>query len=168
MCLAERLHREGKLPKRICHCDTKVNNMMFDENGHVLCVIDLDTVMPSYIFSDFGDFMRTAANTGEEDDKNLDNVNFNMEIFKAFTKGYLETAKSFLTDIEIDNLPYAVTLFPLYANRTFPDRLYQRRHLLQDKIPRTQFSSYKGSIQTSTKCRSRYPQNEGLHQRMFE
>ena len=112
MCLAERLHREGKLPKRICHCDTKVNNMMFDENGHVLCVIDLDTVMPSYIFSDFGDFMRTAANTGEEDDKNLDNVNFNMEIFKAFAKGYLETAKSFLTDIEIDNLPYAVTLFP--------------------------------------------------------
>jgi hypothetical protein len=86
--------------------------MMFDENGHVLCVIDLDTVMPSYIFSDFGDFMRTAANTGEEDDKNLVNVNFNMEIFKAFTKGYLETAKSFLTDIEIDNLPYAVTLFP--------------------------------------------------------
>ena len=112
MCLAERLHREGKLPKRICHCDTKVNNMMFDENGRVLCVIDLDTVMPSYIFSDFGDFMRTAANTGEEDDPNLDNVNFNMEIFKAFTKGYLETAGVFLTDVEIDNLPYAATLFP--------------------------------------------------------
>ena len=112
MCLAERLHREGKLPKRICHCDTKVNNMMFDENGRVLCVIDLDTVMPSYIFSDFGDFMRTAANTGEEDDPNLDNVNFKMEIFKAFTKGYLETAGVFLTDVEIDNLPYAATLFP--------------------------------------------------------
>ena len=112
MCEAERLHREGKLPKRICHCDTKVNNMMFDENGRVLCVIDLDTVMPSYIFSDFGDFMRTAANTGEEDDKNLDHVNFNMEIFKAFTKGYLETARVFLTDVEIDNLPYAATLFP--------------------------------------------------------
>lgn len=112
MCLAERLHREGKLPKRICHCDTKVNNMMFDETGRVLCVIDLDTVMPSYIFSDFGDFIRTAANTGEEDDPNLDNVNFNMEIFKAFTKGYLEKARVFLTDIEIDNLPYAATLFP--------------------------------------------------------
>lgn len=112
MCLAERLHREGKLPKRICHCDTKVNNMMFDETGRVLCVIDLDTVMPSYIFSDFGDFMRTAANSGEEDDPNLDNVNFNMEIFKAFTKGYLEKARVFLTDIEIDNLPYAATLFP--------------------------------------------------------
>ncbi len=112
MCLAERLYREGKLPKRICHCDTKVNNMMFDEEGRVLCVIDLDTVMPSFVFSDFGDFMRTAANTGEEDDRNLDNVNFNMAIFEAFTRGYLEGAGSFLTPVEVDNLPYAVTLFP--------------------------------------------------------
>lgn len=112
MCKAERLYREGKLPKRVCHCDTKVNNMMFDENGKVLCVIDLDTVMPSFIFSDFGDFLRTAANTGAEDDKDLNCVNFNMDIFKAFTRGYLESAKSFLISEEIENLPYAATLFP--------------------------------------------------------
>ena len=112
MCKAERLHREGALPKRVCHCDTKVNNMMFDEDGSVLCVIDLDTVMPSFIFSDYGDFLRSAANTGLEDDKNLDNVNFNMEIFKAFTKGYLESAKSFLLPVEVENLPYAAALFP--------------------------------------------------------
>ena len=95
MCKGERLYREGKLPKRVCHCDTKVNNMMFDEEGKVLCVIDLDTVMPNFIFSDFGDFLRSAANTGAEDDKDLNNVNFNMAIFKAFAKGYLESAKSF-------------------------------------------------------------------------
>lgn len=112
MCKAERLHREGRLPKRVCHCDTKVNNMMFDESGNVLCVIDLDTVMPSYIFSDYGDFLRSAANTGLEDDKNLDNVNFNMDIFRAFTKGYLESAKSFLLPVEVENLPYAAALFP--------------------------------------------------------
>ena len=112
MCKAERLHRENKLPKRVCHCDTKVNNMMFDENGNVLCVIDLDTVMPSFVFSDFGDFLRSGANTGLEDDKDLSNVNFNMEIFKAFTKGYLESAKSFLLPVEIENLPYAAALFP--------------------------------------------------------
>ena len=112
MCKAERLFREGKLPKRVCHCDTKVNNMMFDEDGTVLCVIDLDTVMPSFIFSDYGDFLRSGANTGLEDDKNLDNVNFNMEIFQAFTKGYLESGKSFLLPIEIENLPYAAALFP--------------------------------------------------------
>jgi len=112
MCKAERLHREGKLPKRICHCDTKVNNMMFDEDGKVLCVIDLDTVMPSYVFSDFGDFLRTAANTVAEDDKEIEKVDFRMDIFEAFARGYIEGARSFLTPIEIENLPYAACLFP--------------------------------------------------------
>ena len=112
MCQAEVLFREGKLPKHICHCDTKVSNMLFDEEGKVLCVIDLDTIMPSFIFSDFGDFLRTAANTGKEDEPELENVRFNMEIFKPFTKGYLESARSFLTPIEIEMLPFAAQLFP--------------------------------------------------------
>jgi len=112
MTLGERLFREGKLPKRICHCDTKVNNMLFDKDGNVLCVIDLDTVMPSFIFSDFGDFLRTAANTAAEDEPDLDKIDFNMEIFKAFTKGYLEGTKDFLLPIEKENLPYAAMLFP--------------------------------------------------------
>ncbi|MCM1110102.1 MAG: aminoglycoside phosphotransferase family protein [Clostridium sp.] len=124
MCLAERLHREGKLPKRICHCDTKVNNMLFDRYGNVLCVIDLDTVMPSFIFSDFGDFMRTGANTGAEDDADPDRVNFNLDIFRAFSEGYLAEARSFLTPVEIENLPYAAMLFPyMQAVRFFADYL---------------------------------------------
>ena len=112
MTLGERLFREGKLPKRICHCDTKVNNMLFDKDGNVLCIIDLDTVMPSFVFSDFGDFLRTAANTGAEDDPNLDNIDFDMEIFNAFSRGYLEGTKDFLLPIEKENLPYAALLFP--------------------------------------------------------
>ena len=112
MCKAERMYREGILPKRICHCDTKVNNMLFDADGNVLCVIDLDTVMPSFVFSDFGDFLRTAANTGAEDDRDLGNVHFNLAIFKAFSKGYLESASVFLTQVERENLPYAAMLFP--------------------------------------------------------
>ena len=107
MCIQEELYREGKLKKRINHCDTKVNNILFDnESGKVLCVIDLDTVMPGYVLSDIGDFIRTGANTGAEDDKNLDNVSVNLEIFKAYTSGYMETAKSFLTPLEISFLPY--------------------------------------------------------------
>ena len=112
MTLGERLFREGKLPKRICHCDTKVNNMLFDKDGNVLCIIDLDTVMPSFIFSDYGDFLRTAANTGLEDDPNLNNIDFNMEIYEAFTKGYLESTKDFLLPVEKENLPHAALLFP--------------------------------------------------------
>lgn len=122
MCLGERLHREGKLPKRVCHCDTKVNNMLFDEDGNVLCIIDLDTVMPSFVFSDFGDFLRSAANTGAEDDPNLDNIHFNMEIYNAFLKGYLEGTESFLLPVEREHLPYAAMLFPyMQAVRFFTD-----------------------------------------------
>lgn len=110
MCQCERLYREGKLPKRINHCDTKVNNMLFDNDGKVLCVIDLDTAMPGFVMSDFGDFMRTAGNTGKEDDLNLNEVSFNMEIFKSYTKGYLESAGDFLTPIEIELLPFGAKL----------------------------------------------------------
>lgn len=105
LCLPERLYREGKLKKRINHCDTKVNNILFDKEGKFLCVIDLDTVMPGFVLSDIGDFIRTAANTGAEDDENLENVNLNMSIFKAYTKGYLETA-TFLTPLEKSLLPF--------------------------------------------------------------
>ena len=112
MCKAERMHREGILPKRICHCDTKVNNMLFDDKGNILCVIDLDTVMPSFVFSDFGDFLRTAANPVAEDSPELDKVDFRMDIFEAFASGYLEGAGSFLTPVEKENLPYAACLFP--------------------------------------------------------
>ncbi len=112
MCRFEMLHREGLLPKRICHCDTKVNNMLFDRDGKVICVIDLDTVMPSFVFSDYGDFLRTGACTSSEDEPDLDKVGFDMEIFKAFTEGYLSEAKDFLSPMEIELLPDSVALFP--------------------------------------------------------
>lgn len=107
MCIQEDLCRAGKLKKRTNHCDTKVNNIMFDaDTQKVLCVIDLDTVMPGFVLSDIGDFIRTGANTGAEDDENLEKVNVNMDIFKAYTRGYMETAKSFLSPTEIQMLPY--------------------------------------------------------------
>ena len=119
MCKAERLYREGVLPKRICHCDTKVNNMLFDDRGEVLCVIDLDTVMPSFVFSDIGDFLRNAANTVAEDSPEIDKVEFKMETFKAFVKGYLESASGFITPVEKENIPYAALLFPFMQGIRF-------------------------------------------------
>ena len=124
MCKAERLYREGQLPKRICHCDTKVNNMMYDKQDNVLCVIDLDTVMPSFVFSDYGDFLRTGANYVAEDDPDTSKVGFNEDIFRAFTEGYLDATRSFLTPVETENLPYAVALFPfMQCVRFFADYL---------------------------------------------
>ena len=124
MTRSERLYREGTLPKRICHCDTKVDNILFDKNDDVLCVIDLDTVMPSFIFSDYGDFLRSAANTQAEDSPEYDKIAFRMDIFKSFTEGYLKTARAFLTPVEIENLPYGATLFPyMQLVRFFTDYL---------------------------------------------
>lgn len=110
MCKAERMHREGKLIKRTNHCDTKVNNILFDKDDQVLCVVDLDTVMPGYVLSDFGDFIRTGANKGAEDDPDLDNVSLDLDIFEGYTKGYLENAASFLTDVEIEHLAFGAKL----------------------------------------------------------
>ena len=112
MCLCQRLFREGKLQKHVCHCDTKVNNMMFDEEGRVLCVIDLDTVMPSLFVSDYGDFLRTAANTIAEDSPEFEKIDFRMDIFESFTRGYVESASAFLSPLEISLLPHAAELFP--------------------------------------------------------
>ena len=119
MCCAERLYREGKLPKRICHCDTKVSNMLFDDKGNVLCVIDLDTVMPSFVFSDFGDFLRSAANTAQEDEPDLTKVNFSLELFEAYTKGFLEIAGDALTPLEIETLPWGAKLMTLECGMRF-------------------------------------------------
>ncbi|HHW82101.1 MAG TPA: aminoglycoside phosphotransferase family protein [Bacteroidales bacterium] len=134
MTKPERLHREGLLPKRTNHCDTKVNNILFDSNDQVLCVVDLDTVMPGYVLSDFGDFMRTGANTGEEDDTNLDNVSIDLDIFEGYTKGYLENAASFLTDVEVDNLAFGAKLLTYMQTVRFltdylnGDTYYKTKH----------------------------------------
>jgi hypothetical protein len=123
MCKPERLFREGKLPKRINHCDTKVNNLLFDEHDEPVCIVDLDTVMPGFVLSDFGDFMRSGANTGLEDDADLNKVGVNMAIFEAYTRGYLKKA-TFLTDSELENLAFGAKLITyMQTVRFFGDYL---------------------------------------------
>jgi effector-binding domain-containing protein/thiamine kinase-like enzyme len=101
------LVEKGTIPTRVSHNDTKINNILFNKQNEVLCVIDLDTVLSSTVLNDFGDAMRFYTNTGKEDDTNLENVSMNLDIFKAFTKGYLEEAASFLTDKEIEYLAFS-------------------------------------------------------------
>lgn len=105
MCFADRLNAEGVLPKRITHCDTKVDNILFDkDSGELLCVIDLDTTMPGYVLSDYGDFLRTAGCTAAEDEPDVNKIGLDFEIFKRFTEGYLDSAAEFLVRGEADNL----------------------------------------------------------------
>ena len=143
MCIQERLYREGKLKKRTNHCDTKVNNMLFDaDTDEVLCVIDLYTVMPGFVLSDIGDFIRTAGNTGAEDDENLDRVGVNIPIFEAYTRGYMEKAQAFLTPTEIKLLPYGGRLLTyMQTVRFLTDYLngdtYYKIHYPEHNLVRT-------------------------------
>lgn len=101
------LVENGEIPTRITHNDTKINNILFDQQGNVLCVIDLDTVLNSTCLNDFGDAMRSYTNTGQEDDENLDAVSCDISIFEGFTKGYLSQAIQFLNEKELEYLAFS-------------------------------------------------------------
>lgn len=101
----------GALPLRVTHNDTKLNNILFDEDtGKALCIIDLDTVMPGLSLYDFGDSIRFGASTGAEDETDLDKVTLDLSLFEAFTKGYLEGCAGSLTRKEIEMLPMGAKL----------------------------------------------------------
>jgi len=105
-----RLGREGKIPLRITHNDTKFNNILLDSHDKALCVIDLDTVMPGYVHYDFGDAIRTVANTATEDEKDLSKVTMNLELFSAYAEGYLSETGNTLNEVEKDYLAFAPML----------------------------------------------------------
>ncbi|MDR2553448.1 MAG: aminoglycoside phosphotransferase family protein [Treponema sp.] len=93
--------REGKIPERITHNDTKMNNILVDDgDSRALCVIDLDTVMPGTSLFDLGDLIRTVTTRAEEDERDLARVCFDPAYFKALLEGYLSEALEFLTDTE--------------------------------------------------------------------
>ncbi|MCH5170542.1 MAG: aminoglycoside phosphotransferase family protein [Oscillospiraceae bacterium] len=110
---------EGKLPLRVTHNDTKLNNILFDKNTNEgICIIDLDTVMTGLSLYDFGDSIRSGANKTAEDDPNTDNVGIDLGLYEAFVSGYLSTAKS-LTDIEKQYLPFSAKLLTLECGMRF-------------------------------------------------
>ncbi len=93
-------YEEKNIPIRITHNDTKLNNILFTDADEPLCLVDLDTVMPGFVHYDFGDVVRTMCNTAEDDETDLDKVQFNYELYKSYKKGYLGVARSFLTPKE--------------------------------------------------------------------
>ncbi len=100
------LLQAGELPLRVTHNDTKLNNILFDSSTkEVLCVIDLDTVMPGLSLYDFGDSIRFGASTGDEDERDLDKVELDLTLFEAYVKGFLEGCGGSLTEKEIEMLP---------------------------------------------------------------
>ena len=108
------LQEAGELPLRVTHNDTKLNNVMIDDNtGEGICVIDLDTVMPGLSLYDYGDSIRFGATYAAEDEPDLSKVNFDIDLFEAYTKGYLEVVGKVLTPGEIENLPMGAKIITL-------------------------------------------------------
>ncbi|MCH4551388.1 phosphotransferase enzyme family protein [Aestuariibaculum lutulentum] len=105
MHILQTLKESGAVPTRVTHNDTKISNALFDTNNKGLCVIDTDTVMPGIIHYDFGDAIRTICNTAAEDEQDLDQVNFNIDYYKSYVKGFLETVGESLTSTELEYLP---------------------------------------------------------------
>jgi len=137
----------GDIPLRVTHNDTKLNNILFDaETRKPLCVIDLDTIMPGSSLYDYGDAIRFGASTAAEDEKDLSKVWCDMELFRAFTEGFLEGCKGRLTPMELEMLPMGAKLMTLECGvRFLTDYLngdtYFRTHYAGQNLDRarTQF-----------------------------
>ncbi len=123
--IAEELAKIGSmnLPVRICHNDTKLNNILFSEEKKALCLIDLDTLMPGFLLYDFGDAIRTVANPAPEEETDLSKIDFSMEMFSAFVRG-LALNRSVFTGEEIGSLSLGPVYMPfLHGLRAYTDFL---------------------------------------------
>ncbi|MCX6286266.1 MAG: aminoglycoside phosphotransferase family protein [Bacteroidetes bacterium] len=135
------LGRSGQIPLRVTHNDTKFNNILFDSNNKAICIVDLDTVMPGYVHYDFGDAIRTGANSGAEDEADLMKVNINLVLFKAYSKGFLEIAGEFLTEVEKAHLAFSARFMTFIIGlRFFTDYLggdtYYKTHFPYHNLQR--------------------------------
>ncbi len=114
------LIRQGELPLRVTHNDTKFNNVLIDnKTGEGVCVVDLDTVMPGSSLYDFGDSVRSGANPAAEGESDLSKVEIDLERFEGFVHGYLDATRDFLTPLEIDLLPFSAKLMTVECGMRF-------------------------------------------------
>ena len=114
------MQESGQLPLRVTHNDTKLNNVLFDEGtGLPLAVVDLDTVMPGLSINDFGDSIRFGATYAAEDEPDLSKVNFEIELFECYTKGFLGECGELLTDNEKRMLPVGAMMMTFECGMRF-------------------------------------------------
>ena len=135
--VALRALREGKLPLRVTHNDTKLNNILIDRDTHEgICIIDLDTTMPGLAINDFGDSIRFGANHCLEDEQDLTKVNFDISLYEVFTRGFLEGARGSLTPAELEYLPWGARLMTLECGIRFLTDYLDGDHYFHVSHPR--------------------------------
>lgn len=147
-CVLTDLYRQGKLPLRVTHNDTKINNVLIDAaTGKGICVIDLDTVMPGLSAYDFGDSIRTGANDCAEDEPDQSKVHFDLHLYEVFAKGYLSTAGASMSPAEKKSLAWGAKLMTLECGIRFLTDYLEGDHYFHTARPdhnldraRTQFT----------------------------
>lgn len=152
------MYKNGKLPLRIIHNDTKFNNVLLDENDNAQCVIDLDTVMPGLVAYDFGDAIRTIINTAPEDEPDLSKIDLNLDLFEAYTKGYFEQASHFLTENEIISLTPGVLLLPFIQAVRFLTDFLEGDHYFKTHLEHHNLQRARAQLQLVKKLRQYTPQ----------
>ena len=128
--------REGKLPLRVTHNDTKLNNILIDRTtGEGICVSDLDTTMPGLSINDFGDSIRFGANRSTEDEKDPSKVSFDIELYEAYTRGFLAGSRGTLTPAELEYLPWGARLMTLECGIRFLTDYLDGDHYFRIQYP---------------------------------
>lgn len=109
-----------EIPLRVTHNDTKLNNVLIDKNsGKAICVIDLDTIMPGSLLYDFGDSCRFGCSTAYEDEKDLSKVDFSLELYDAYCKGFLSGVGDKITQKEVEMLHYGAMIMTYECGMRF-------------------------------------------------
>lgn len=152
-----KLGQAGQIPLRTIHNDTKFNNILFDEAGRAVCVIDLDTVMAGHIHYDFSDALRTIVNTAAEDEKDLTKINMNIHFFKAFSQGFLQEISTSLTSLEIENLAPATPLLPYMIGLRFLTDYLGGDPYFKIKFPEHNLQRARAQFKLTTRIQAEIP-----------
>ncbi|MCF8378099.1 MAG: aminoglycoside phosphotransferase family protein [Bacteroidales bacterium] len=129
------LASSGLLPRRLVHMDPKLDNILFDRNANPVAIIDLDTVMPGIVHSDFGDALRSFGNTAAEDEPDVSKVSFNLNVFEDFSRGFAESLKTLLLPVEIETLHLAPAIFAYMQSIRFLSDYLQGSKYYNIKYP---------------------------------
>ena len=157
------LSQEGKLPLRVTHNDTKINNVLFDkDSGNALVVVDLDTVMPGLVGHDFGDAIRFAANFVEEDCPDVDEAGVNMDVFRAFAEGFLEKTAKTLTETEIETLAWSSFVLTVELAVRFLDDYIQGSPYFKINYPEHNLVRTKCQIALAKDMQKKMPEMEQI------
>ncbi|HSM24557.1 MAG TPA: aminoglycoside phosphotransferase family protein [Anaerolineaceae bacterium] len=154
---------DGRIPWRVTHNDTKLDNILFDLETHqAICLIDLDTIMPGCALFDFGDALRAMGNPVTEDESDLSKVVFQLPVFEAYTQGYLSAARGILSPLEIAWLAFSPWLITIEIGMRFLTDYLQNNHYFRIHYPKQNLNRCRTQFKLATDMESRLPEMEAI------